>query len=496
MKYVIYARKSEEAEDRQVASIPAQLNALNKIAQDKQLSVVKVFKEEKTAKKQGRPVFNDMLQFIMSGKADAILCWKINRLSRNPYDSGDIAGMLQDEIIKRVTTPEKDYNPEDNSLLMNIEFGVANEFIRGLRKDTIRGINNKLEMGWMPARARIGYLNDPLSPQGQKRVYKDPETFDKVRYLWDLLLEKQWSVKRIAEEARAMGLKPKGSKRYLQPSSTDRMFHSIFYTGKFEYDGKIYQGQHEPMITMDEYELAQSILSNKSKPRKRIHNFPYTGLIKCGECGAMITAEEKHKTQKNGNYHHYIYYRCTKKKNRPCPLKAIKQGPLEEQITEFIKTLKVSDKFRGYVLNSLKADHNKEAEVQNQSIKSHQKAQIENKKKLDRLLELRLAEEIDQEAYKAKKEQLQNEQTEIEKQLNKDSQRSKNWLELIEKAFDFTGYAIEIFQSDDPAFIEHKKIILRTIGSNLFLKDDKLTIEPEKIFTMIKEPAKFELWGG
>ncbi len=310
-----------------------------------------------------------------------------------------------------------------------------------------------------------------------------------------MLLEKQWSVKRIAEEAKAMGLKSKSSKRYLQISTIDRMFRNIFYIGKFEYNGEVYNGRHDPMITAEEFELAQKILADKSKPRKHIHEFPYTGLIRCGECGAMITAEEKHKVQKNGNRHDYIYYRCTKKKDCECPLRAVRQEKLESQITDFIKTLKISDKFKDYVLKRLKADHNKETELQNQTIKSHQKAHIENKKKLDRLLELRIAEEIDQEAYRTKKEQLQADQEGIETQLNKDSQRSKNWLELVEKAFDFTGYAIEIFESNDPAFLEHKKIILRTVGSNLFLKDDKLTIKPEKVFTIIKEPSNSSSWG-
>jgi len=496
MKYVLYVRKSEESEDKQVASISSQINEMKKVATDNDLQVIKIFREEESAKQPGRKVFNEMLQMIEDKRADAILCWRLNRLSRNPVDGGKISWLLQNSIIKLIKTSDRDFRPEDNVMLMSMELGMANQFIIDLRKDTVRGINNKLKMGWMPAFARIGYLNDPYSLQGEKKILKDPETFDQVRHLWDLLLEKQWSVKRIAEEAKTMGLKTRRTKRYFQPSSIDRMLHSIFYTGKFEYDGNIYQGQHEPMITMDEYELGQRILSNKSKPRKRIHEFPYTALIKCGECGAMITAEEKHKVQKNGNRHDYIYYRCTKKKRPTCNQKAIRQQPLESQITDFIRTLKVSDKFKGYVLNSLKADHSKETEIQNQAIKSHQKANIENKKKLDRLLELRLAEEIDQEAYKTKKEQLQSEQAEIEKQLNKDSQRSKNWLELIEKAFDFTGYAIEIFESDDPAYIEHKKIILRTIGSNLFLKDDKLTIEPEKIFSMIKEPSNSLLWGG
>src|SRR5215471_5216776 len=95
IKYFIYARKSSEAEDRQVASIESQLFEFDRIVKDFKLEVVEIFKEEQSAKAPGRPVFNQMMKRIQKGEAKGILCWKLDRLARNPIDGGQIIWMLQ-----------------------------------------------------------------------------------------------------------------------------------------------------------------------------------------------------------------------------------------------------------------------------------------------------------------------------------------------------------------------------------------------------------------
>ena len=59
--YLIYARKSEEAEDRQVQSIGDQLAAVEEIKLKHNISSLKTFTESKSAKMPGRPEFNRMI---------------------------------------------------------------------------------------------------------------------------------------------------------------------------------------------------------------------------------------------------------------------------------------------------------------------------------------------------------------------------------------------------------------------------------------------------
>lgn len=146
-RYFIYARKSSESEDRQMASIDSQINELTKLAQENSLDVVQVFSESKSAKAPGRVVFADMMQRIKQGEADGIICWKLNRLARNPIDGGEVSWMLQQNIVKHIFTYGRSYYPTDNVIVMAVELGMANQFVRDLSVDAKRGLRTKAERG-------------------------------------------------------------------------------------------------------------------------------------------------------------------------------------------------------------------------------------------------------------------------------------------------------------------------------------------------------------
>ena len=104
-KYFLYARKSSESEERQVQSIGDQVDSLKILAKDEGLNIVDILSEAKSAKEPGkRKVFEDMIRRLKAGEADGILCWEINRLSRNPVDSGTIQWLLQEEVINSIQT--------------------------------------------------------------------------------------------------------------------------------------------------------------------------------------------------------------------------------------------------------------------------------------------------------------------------------------------------------------------------------------------------------
>ena len=91
IKYFLYARKSSEGEDRQVSSIESQIDELTKLAERNNITITEVFSEAKSAKAPGREVFRKMIDRIKKGEANGILCWKLNRLARNPIDGGEIS---------------------------------------------------------------------------------------------------------------------------------------------------------------------------------------------------------------------------------------------------------------------------------------------------------------------------------------------------------------------------------------------------------------------
>ena len=112
MKYIIYCRKSTDTEDKQVLSLDSQESELTQLAKANNLEILTILRESKSAKEPGRPIFNEMMNMITTKKADAILCWKIDRLTRNPVDGGQVQWLLQNGQIKCITTFEKSYYPQ------------------------------------------------------------------------------------------------------------------------------------------------------------------------------------------------------------------------------------------------------------------------------------------------------------------------------------------------------------------------------------------------
>ena len=72
-----------------------------------------------------------------------------------------------------------------------------------------------------------------------------------------------------------------------------KIFTNKFYYGEFDWAGQEYKSQQLAMITREEFDRAQIILGRKGKPRPQKYRFPFTGIIKCGTCGCMVTAEHK-----------------------------------------------------------------------------------------------------------------------------------------------------------------------------------------------------------
>src|SRR3989338_1603113 len=122
MKYFLYARKSTDVEDKQVLSIDAQLAELQALAKREQLSVVEVFVEKRSAKMPGRPMFGEMMVRIQKGEAQGIVCWKIDRLARNPVDGGQIQWLLQNGTIAHIQTHDRAYYPAHNLILISFVF--------------------------------------------------------------------------------------------------------------------------------------------------------------------------------------------------------------------------------------------------------------------------------------------------------------------------------------------------------------------------------------
>lgn len=481
MRYFLYCRKSQEAEDRQILSMPSQrAEAEKRFASEVDIEIVAVFEEAMSAKAPGRPIFNDMIARIEKGEAAGIVTWAPDRLARNSIDGGRIVYLL--DIGKLRDLKFLTYTFENNSqgkFMLNIMFGQSKYYSDALSENVKRGNRTKASMGWRPGSAPMGYLNDPHT----KTIIIDPAYFPLVRRMFDLVLTGGHSAKEIARVARdewhlQSPRRRRGGGR-VHHSLVHRVLTNPFYTGQFLYGGQIVQGLHQPAVSPAEFAEVQAIIRRPSQQHPRKHAFTYLGLIRCGECGKAITAQ--YTTNRFGS--RYAYYHCTKKGlGPPCSQRGIRAEELERQIEQWLANLCPGDDAEARlqrVLSDLKARAGATAIAVRQSVES---ALSKSRSQLAELLKLRLEQLIDDEEFASQRNTLQREIESLARKLQ-DLDRPDEWLKPLETAAPLGVYAADWFRS---AGDELKRTIVKSAGSNLTLLDKKLSVEAAKWISALR----------
>lgn len=489
--FIPYVRKSSEDEGRQVASLGDQEKVLIELAQRFGLKVAEAMREAHSAKTANmRPVFSEMVRKIKSGNDFGILCWKLDRLARNPEEAGIILGMLQRGEIRCIKTPHRDYYPEESSLLSFVEFGMANQYSRDLSNNVKRGLHEKAKRGLFPGFAPLGYLNNPLDPKGQKQIIKDPVRFEQMRKIFDLIMEKHLTpvqVWRIAKNEWDMTTSQGAS---VGRSTIYRLLNNPVYAGIFEYpvgSGEWHKGKHEPLITLEEYDNIQIILGRKGKPRQQKHIFSFTGVIRCGGCGGMITAQHATKRQKNGNIHRYIYYRCSKKINPKCSEKCIEGGKLKDQIAEKVKGVTIPSEFHKWALEKIKRDICEEERFADRVMENKQRQSDSIVKQLSKLLDLLTREVITEEAYQEKYAELNKDKIRLNVKSATTEDIIQKLLSKNAENFDFARDALAELEGKE---VEKHRRIVTKLGSNPSLKGRIFTICKQKVLQVFEELSK------
>jgi len=171
-KYFLYARKSTDDEERQLLSIPAQIDELREFAVKEGLVIADVFIESKTAKVPGRDIFNQMLVRVEAGEAQGILAWHPDRLARNAVDAGRVVYLLDRNILDDLKFPTFWFqNTPQGLFMLSIAFGQSKYYVDSLSENTKRGLRQKVRKGECPGQAPLGYVNDRLN----KKILLDPK---------------------------------------------------------------------------------------------------------------------------------------------------------------------------------------------------------------------------------------------------------------------------------------------------------------------------------
>src|SRR3989338_6253748 len=254
------------------------------------------------------------------------------------------------------------------------------------------------------------------------------------------------------------------------------MLKNKIYYGMIEYNGELYDGKHEPIITKKLFDLCQEVMANKSKPKSpKLKPYIFRGFFRCGECGCFITTE----TKKGHNY-----LRCTKRKN-PCSQKYTREEIITSEIQKKIKKVSLPDDWAKWML----AENEKDKLVEAQSstlFADNTKADISLlDSKIEKLMNAYLENVLSLDEYRDMKNKLVNEKQLLKEKLSAFEQKANNRFELTEK---FLKYNMELANE---GINEEKLHLFKKVGSNFIIEARTVLFEPRGAWRTLSDSGFF-----
>ncbi len=463
MKYFIYCRKSQEAEDRQALSLESQIDEIKRlVADDPQVEIVDRFAEAFSAKAPGRKLFNQMIERLKAGEAEGIIAWHPDRLARNSMDGGAIIYLLDQGILKDLKFCNYTFeNSSQGKFMLNIIFGYSKYYSDNLSENVKRGMRTKLKNGWRPGKAPVGYRNCADT----QTINIEPREADAIRQLFNWCLNGETNVsslhRRLRDELcfRTRQRKASGG-RPLSRTQVYRALTNPFYAGWVVWNGETTKGAHEQLISNADFQKVQEQLNSKIKTRARLYDHTYRGLFRCGACGKAVTAERKIKPSGRT----YVYYHCTRV-HSACNQPSLEERNLTEQVEAFVETLKALKPRLERLDIKLRAPAIMQ-ELQ-QSLRNRRATIASIDRQLTNLTDLRLRDCINDDEFRNKRRELQIERAKLAETAS-DLHDASDMFEPVAVLKKLCADPILYFRAASPA---QKRELIRILSSNPIILD-------------------------
>lgn len=479
-KTIILVRVSTKEQEETGYSLPAQEKLLNEYAGKKSLTVAKIFSiSESASGKKQRETFNEMMSFVKRNNIKIIICEKVDRLTRNFKDAVMIDEWLEQDDEREVHLVKDSLILHKNSrsqekLNWGIRILFAKNYTDNLSEEVKKGQKEKVAQGWLPTVPPLGYKT--VGEKGHKIHVIDEVKAPLVRKMFKLYSTGNYSLEKITNIMFADGLRSRSNKK-LGKSTLHELLNNPFYFGKFIWNGKIYQGAHQALISEELFEKVQSILHKKGTPKYSKHNFFFKGLLTCSECGGTIAWEKK-----KGHW----YGHCNKFK--PCSQKAYYRSErIEEQLLTAVgKISPKSPKLIDWVIKALKQSHKEEIEYHTGIMGELESRLAKIKARLDKIYEDKLDEVISIEKYNQLKQQYEIEEAAILKAISKHKKANSRYLDYGVMVLEVTKNALDILK-DPKKSPETKREYYKIIFSKLQMTGDLIDYRFNSAFKRIAE---------
>ena len=471
-KCILYCRVSSKEQEDKGYSLDAQEKLLKDYAFRNEFGIAKIYKiSESASGKMIRKTFSEMLVFITKNGYNIILCEKIDRLTRNLKDAAIISDWINDNenheihFVKENFVVNRNTRAHEN-LVWDMKVAIARFYTNNLSEEVKKGQKAKLESGWMPQRACLGYLT--TGEKGHKTHIIDEVLAPIIKEAFELYASGNYSLSYLAEVMFDEGLKTPSGKM-LAKNTLHCMLTNPFYCGKIVWNNNIYPGNQERIIDEDLFDKVQIRLTRPlSSAQYKKHLFLFKGLIRCGECGGLISWE----TQKGNIYGHcHHYHACSQDKR-------VREDALIDQLLPYLDKIKPkTPKLIDWLEKAIGNDSPDDIKLQ----EGKKQALLDSLRRIDNRLDLvyndKLDGKITEEFYQRKYSEFSTEKNNLENKLKIVSPEKQE--KKYERGIKIHRLACEAKDliSDIDKSVEDKRIALSEIFSNFELKDNKIRVE-------------------
>ena len=530
-RYIIYARKSSESEEKQVRSLSDQVLECQDKAKELGLNVSKYLIQEAESAKEPdiRPKFRAMIEDIKKGKFDGIIAWHPDRLARNMKDAGEIIDLLDKKIIKDLKFVSFSFdNSTAGKMLLGITFVLSKQYSDQLGDNVKRGNRRSIEEGkYLGNKACHGYIKDR-----NQLLRPDGENFSLIKRAFEMRLDNT-NVKTLDEIANFLNennySKQEKDGTYKQfmmkKKHVSDFLRNPIYAGVNVYGETVVNladiYDFVPMISQQQFmSINDSSGFNLGGKRKnfKLSHVKYkpgtkraalmSGMIVCGKCNKKMSSGITVKKNKYGKKTNYYYYRC---ETHDCPMKnkSVRAKVIMDFVFDFIsKHQFTSKKIYHHFLKEMQ-----EMQKQNNAdFNKRLRILTANRDKLEKKQQAAkdfLINEEDLEIKRIYKKELKDTTRDISSLNRKIQEITKLKNENSEVLFSYEKF-LELFENLAQRLRKVKKMdeldfLLRKLFSNFIIKDKKIAyyklkppfeevVEKQNILTGGDEGTLLELY--
>ena len=355
MRGVIYARYSSD--NQREESIEGQLRENTAYANKNGIDIVGTYIDRAySAKTDNRPEFQRMIKDSTKKGFDVVIVWKLDRFSRNRYDSAKYKAMLRKNDVKVVSATESISEGAEGIILESVLEGMAEYYSADLAEKVSRGMTeNALKARFNGGQIPLGFTIDD-----EQHYQIDPEKAPLVIEMFRRYAGGE-SITDIIEDLNARGIRTSQGNRF-NKNSLARIFANRRYIGEYAYKDVVIPGAIPAIVSKDVFErVAIRMGQNKhaTGKAKAPERYLLTTKLFCGTCNSMFVGDSANKP--NGVI--YRYYKCASAKRHECDRKAIRKDWIEDKVIEQISAWLNNDKLLSDMADDVMALLNEDDEM-------------------------------------------------------------------------------------------------------------------------------------